>query len=388
MAGQRHAVVLWLQRPPGSVVLHLCLVNGDGVALRLEESGEGWALAGATAGRFRLVDEYLSHLLDRNYSRATVRAYGYDLLAFCRWLVERDVALEDVSTDVLLDYLKACREASVPGRPGPNVVTLDGQRLDRYAATTINRRLAAISGLFTFVGLRAPGTKNPVPKGREARWVAAGERSGMLAHTTRRRQPRSALRLREPKRLPVALSPADAAELVGSLRTWRDRAIAGLMLWCGLRSCEVLGLDVRDVDIGGRWVTVTGKGAKQRRVPLDADVASVIDVYLLAERPASACDRLFLVAKGPHRGQGLTPAGLRTIFRYHRELSGVRGGHPHALRHTFGTVLAEAGVDLAVMQALLGHAHVDTTARYVHLAPAHVKAEFDAARERIRSQRR
>jgi integrase/recombinase XerD len=57
------------------------------------------------------------------------------------------------------------------------------------------------------------------------------------------------------------------------------------------------------------------------------------------------------------------------------------------LRHTFGTALAEAGVDLAVMQALLGHAHIDTTARYVHLAPTHVKAEFDAARSRQRAQR-
>lgn len=287
---------------------------------------------------------------------------------------------------MLLDYLNACREASLPGRPGPTVVTMTGARLDRYAATTINCRLAAISGLFTFVGLRDPAAKNPVPKGREARWSAAGERSGMLAHTARRRNRRSALRLREPKQLPVALSASESAKLVESLRTWRDRAIAGLMLWCGLRSSEVLGLAVKDVDIGGRWITVTGKGAKQRRVPLDADVAAVIDVYLLAERPESDSEALFLVAKGPHRGQGLTPAGLRTIFRYHRGLTGVTGGHPHALRHTFGSVLAEAGVDLSVMQALLGHAHVDTTARYVHLAPAHVKAEFDAARQRIRTQ--
>jgi site-specific recombinase XerD len=120
-----------------------------------------------------------------------------------------------------------------------------------------------------------------------------------------------------------------------------------------------------------------GKGAKARRVPLDRDVAALIDVYLLAERPASDSARLFLVAKGPHRGGPLTPAGLRTIFRYHRALSGVAGGHPHALRHTFGTVLAQAGVDLAVMQTPLGHAHVDTTARYVHLAPAHVKVARD-----------
>jgi site-specific recombinase XerD len=258
--------------------------------------------------------------------------------------------------------------------------------MDQYAATTINRRLAAISGLFAFAAMRDPQVSNPVPKGREARWRSSGERSGMLAHTVRRSKNRSSLRLREPRRLPTALSQSEAAELLGSFRTWRDRAIAGLMLYCGLRSAEVLALDVADVDIGGRWLTVMGKGQRERRVPLDADVASVIQVYLLAERPESDSGRLFLVAKGPNRGRPLTAAGLRTVFRYHRGLTGITAGHPHALRHTFGTALAEAGVDLAVMQALLGHAHVDTTARYIHLAPAHVKAEFDAARARIRSQ--
>jgi integrase/recombinase XerD len=355
--------------------------------LRLVERDGGWALAGSAAARFGLVDDYLGYLLDRNYSPKTVRAYGYDLLAFCRWLLAEDVEPAAVTTEVLLQFLRACREASVPGRPGPNVVRLSGRRLDRYSATTINRRLAAISGLFNFAVMRDPSWLNPVPKGREARWRTAGERSGMLAHTVRRPKDRSSLRLLEPRRLPTALSQSEAAALLASFRTWRDRAIAGLMLYCGLRSAEVLALDVTDVDIGGRWLRVIGKGQRERRVPLDADVASVIQVYLLAERAESASVRLFLVAKGPNRGQPLTPAGLRTIFRYHRDLTGIVGGHPHALRHTFGTALAEAGVDLAVMQSLLGHAHVDTTARYVHLAPAHVKAEFDAARDRIRSRR-
>jgi site-specific recombinase XerD len=357
------------------------------LSLRLEERDGAWALAGPGAVQFGLVDEYLAYLADRNYSPKTVRAYGYDLLAFCRWLVVEEQSLAGVSTEVLLGFLRACREAKVPGRPGPNVVRLSGRRMDQYVATTINRRLAAISGLFVFASMRDPAVKNPVPKGREDRWRVPGERSGMLAHTVRRPKNRSSLRLREPRRLPTALSQSEAAELLASFRTWRDRAIAGLMLYCGLRSAEVLGLDVTEVDIGGRWLTVLGKGQRERRVPLDADVASVIQVYLLAERPESASGRLFLVAKGPHRGQPLTAGGLRAIFRYHRGLTGIIGGHPHALRHTFGTALAEAGVDLAVMQALLGHAHVDTTARYIHLAPAHVKAEFDAARDRIRAQR-
>ena len=349
--------------------VHLFLVIGES-GLRLEERDGGWALAGPVAPRFVLVDEYLAYLSDRNYSPRTVRAYGYDLLAFCRWLASGDQPLTEVTTEVLLGFLRACREARLPGRPGPNVVTLTGRRMDQYAVTTINRRLAAVSGLFAFVSMRDPEARNPVPKGREARWRTAGERSGMLAHTVRRPKNRSSLRLREPRQLPRALSQPDAAELLGSFHTWRDRAIAGLMLYCGLRSAEVLGLDVTDADIGGRWLKVTGKGSRERRVPLDADVASVIQVYLLAERPESRSRRLFLVAKGPSRGQPLTAAGLRTIFRYHRGLSGITGGHPHALRHTFGTALAEAGVDLAVMQALLGHAHVDTTARYIRYGPS------------------
>ena len=105
-----------------------------------------------------------------------------------------------------------------------------------------------------------------------------------------------------------------------------------------------------------------------------------------AERPESDCDTLFLVAKGPNRGKPLTPAGLRTIFRYHRAKAAVPAGHPHALRHSFGTALAEAGVDLAVLQALMGHDHVDSSAAYIHLSPAHVRAAYDAARDRQRAR--
>ena len=130
---------------------------------------------------------------------------------------------------------------------------------------------------------------------------------------------------------------------------------------------------------------MTGKGDKERRVPLDPDVAGLIQAYLLAERPETVSRALFVVAKGPHRGQPLTTAGLRTIFRYHRGKAGVPAGHPHALRHSFGTALAEAGVDLAVLQALMGHDHVDSSAAYIHLAPAHVRAAYDAARQRQRA---
>ncbi len=346
-----------------------------------------WRLTGANVEGLAGMNSYLGYLADRNYSPRTVRTYGYGLLAFARWLSVTGLDIDEVATSDVLEFLSWCRQETVRDRPGPNVLDLNGQRRDRLAPASINLRLAAVTGLYEYLSMRDPGRSSPIPKGGLSSWFAPGERAGLLGHTKRRPAARSRLRVRTPRRLPRALDAGEVTRLLGGLRTRRDLAMAGLMLYCGLRSCEVLALAVTDVDIGGRWLSVHGKGGKDRRVPLDPDVAAVLNTYLLAERPDTKETTLFVVAKGPTRGEPLTPAGLRTIFRYHRARSAVPAGAPHALRHTFGTAMAEAGVDLAVMQALLGHAHVDTTARYIHLAPTHVKAEYDAARSRQRQTR-
>jgi site-specific recombinase XerD len=356
----------------------------DAESLKVAGSGERWRIDGAwDAAGLRLCNDYLGYLAGRRYSPASVRSYAFDLLHFARWLAGQDLALQDVDIDALLRYLAACRAERLHGQHD-NVLSLASGRAAGFAPATINRRLAAISGLFSFRSMRDPAVPSPVPRGPAARRAATGERAGLLAHLDRPR-PRSKLRVREPRRLPRGLDRAETSALLSSFRTDRDRAIAGLMLLSGLRSAEVLGLRVADTDIGRGWVRVTGKGDKERRVPLDPDVAGLIQSYLLAERPETASQTLFVVAEGPHRGQPLTAAGLRRVFRYHREISGVAAGHPHALRHTFGTALAEAGVDLPVLQALMGHDHVDSSAAYIHLAPAHVRAAYDAARDRQRA---
>ena len=218
--------------------------------------------------------------------------------------------------------------------PGPT-----RQAVPHTTYEVVRRQLAAVTGLFEYRAMRDPDATSPIPKGRPSSWFAPGERSGLLAHTKRRPRARSRLRLRTPRRLPRALTASEVAGLLGSLLGQRDLAMAGLMLYCGLRSCEVLALDVTDVDIGDRWLSVHSKGGKDRRVPLDVDMAAVISADLLTERPESESPALFLVAKGPTRGQRLSPAGLCTIFRYHRAVTGVAAGAPHALRHTFGLSL-------------------------------------------------
>jgi site-specific recombinase XerD len=355
----------------------------DQRGLRVEERDGQWMLSGPTAPGLALVNDYLGYLADRRYSPRTVRAYAFDLPVFCRWLLGEDLELGAVTTEVLLRYLAFCRTATLRGRPGGNVYFIRDGRNTGYAPATVNRRMVAVSGLFEFRVMRDPGAVNPVPKGAARRRTVRGEREGLLGHLATAK-PSSRLRVRQPRRLPQGLDTGQAAALLDSFRSWRDKAIAGLMLLSGLRSCEVLGLLVGDVDIPRGWVRVIGKGDKERRVPLDAEVAGLIQTYLLAERPDTDTNRLFVVAKGPHRGRPLRPEGLRAVFRYHRARSGVHAGHPHALRHAFGTALAQAGVDLSVLQALMGHDHIDSSVRYVHLAPAHVRAAFDDARARQR----
>ena len=172
----------------------LCLEGGVEVA---------WVLSGSGAEKYPLINQYLGYLADRNYSPRTLRAYGYDLLAFCRWLESVNIDLGSVTTETVLDFMRYCRQTPIAGRPA-NVVSMAGKRLDRYASTTINHRLTALTGLFTFRALREPDLGNPIPSGREARRVSAEERSGLLGHLVRPKR-RSALRLREPRRLPRAL---------------------------------------------------------------------------------------------------------------------------------------------------------------------------------------
>jgi site-specific recombinase XerD len=157
------------------------------------------------------------------------------------------------------------------------------------------------------------------------------------------------------------------------------------MLLGGLRAAEVRSLRLADVDMGLRRVRVTGKGGKERVVPVDGVFFAELAAYLREERPA-ACRtaECFVVLRGPTTGQPLTEAGLRRIFRTHRLASGAVRVRPHRLRHTYGTELASAGIDLLALRDLMGHANPETTAAYVHLSPETLAAEYARARAAAR----
>ena len=173
---------------------------------------------------------------------------------------------------------------SRPPAARANVYSIREGRNAGYAPATINRRSAAIWGLLRFRTMRDPVAPNPAPRGREGRSSSRAWRGGLLGHLATPK-PRSALSVREPRRLPRSLDPDETAALMGSFRTWRDRAITGLMLFSGLRGSEALALDVADVDMGRGSARVIGKGNRERQVPVDPEVAGILQTYLLEERP-------------------------------------------------------------------------------------------------------
>lgn len=347
--------------------------------LKVVRSSYGHRLDGG--GPFgELANRYLAHLGARGFSPGSVRGYAYDLLNFGRFLAGRGASLTDVVATDLFDYLDwQAKPASTAGR---KVVRLSAGR--GAAPATMNRRIAAVRGLFEYAVIAGVRDDNPVPAARRATGLRPKAR-GMLGHIGPRKPPTGGRLVRQPRRLPESLDGAEVAAFVADLETHRDRAVALAMLLGGLRAAEVRSLRLADVDIGLRQLKVTGKGGRQRVVPVDVAFLSELGAYVRAERPRGCrTPECFVVLRGPTAGRPMTEAGMRRIFRTHRTRSGAQRVRPHRLRHTYGTELAAAGIDLLVLRELMGHDSPETTAGYVHLSAETVAAEFARAREASR----
>ena len=336
-----------------------------------QDQGHRLAEAGAIG---EAVNAFLTHLAARRFSASTVRGYAYDLANFSAFLVERALQLGEVVPGDLFDYLDWQAQSR---RPVGKVVQLKAQG---PAAATMNRRISAVRGLFEHLVATGVRADNPVPAARRSSGLRTPAR-GLLGHLGPGR-PRGGGRLvRQPQCLPESVDADDVAAFLADLRNHRDRAMVLAMVLGGLRAGEVRGLRLADVDMGLRRLRVVGKGNRERVLPVDGAFFIECAAYLRAERPAGcATPECFVVLRGPTRGQPLTEAGLRKIFRVHRDTSGATRVRPHRLRHTYGTELAAAGIDLLVLRELMGHASPETTARYVHLSPEGLAAEFAAAR--------
>jgi integrase/recombinase XerD len=220
-------------------------------------------------------------------------------------------------------------------------------RADGLSAATIARRTAAARTFFRHQQLIGARADNP---------AAAVELP------------------RRSRRLPRTLSPGEAERLIAAAggvapRALRDRALVELLYGAGLRVSEAVGLEKGGVDLDERLVRVTGKGGKERVVPVGRQAVEALRRYLARGRPY--LDRrhrseLFLNAKGGP----LTRSGAFLVLRRLAAAAGLEPErvHPHLLRHSFATHLLEGGADLRSVQEMLGHADLSTTELYTHVS--------------------
>ena len=158
----------------------------------------------------------------------------------------------------------------------------------------------------------------------------------------------------------------------------RDRAMLEVLYATGLRVSEMVALRAADVNLAGGYVTCTGKGGKQRLVPLGDRAAEAVRQYQQRARPAFARPgsppRLFLNG----RGGPLSRVGFWKILKRHAREAGLRADvSPHVLRHSFATHLLERGADLRAIQMMLGHADLSTTQIYTHVLETRMRAIYD-----------
>jgi site-specific recombinase XerD len=296
-----------------------------------------------------------------------VLAAAYDLKVFF-YLVCKPP--DEVSSADVFGFITAQYAGGGRGRLRSVTPTAAG-----VSARTVRRRLSSVSGLFAFLVARGDVSANPVPRGLPSR--------------RERQRPRQGVALvRTPRTLPRILEPGQVNALVGALRTYRDHAMVEAMVLGGLRRCEVLGLRLGDLQAATRRVFVAdGKGGHQRLVPVSGRFFTSVASYLDGERPAAAStDRLFVVLKGPRRGQPLSPAGLDQILDSARQRAGLAQATCHQLRHTCLTRLREAGMALEAVQAQAGHASIETTRLYLHLADDWLASQYRRAAEAIDAQ--
>ncbi len=322
----------------------------------------------ASASPYRLLDEHgqpiawANAFLDaqrvRQLSLRTLRAYAFDLLHFARWsLSPPPHPLAEITQSALLDYVRHHLDQQPPPSP-----------------STVNRRLIVVDRLYRFhYGQEIPG---------QSHFQRSYTQRSALGYGRPRRVITRRLRLKQPHRLIQPLTAEQVSQFWSSFRTFRDLAITGLMLLDGLRCGEVLALQLTDLHTADANLHVSGKGNRPRLMPLPQEIVTVIEKYLLVERPATRCPALFVCLKGRHRGQPLTAAGLRSLFRHHRASTHLSLANPHRFRHTFGADMVRAGVSLPALQQLMGHSQIQTTMLYVQLSPHDVWREYARAMEK------
>lgn len=277
---------------------------------------------------FAELEEFLNYLaVERGHSKNSVLAYGRDVRRFLQSLEKRGLGLAEVDARVASEHLEELAARGISPR-------------------SASRALSAVKSFFRYL----------VSVERLAKDTISDVRSPRLR-----------------KSIPGFLDVQEIVRLIDSVSTdtprgLRDRAMLELLYGAGLRVSELCDLSLSQLDLEHGFVTVVGKGDKERTVPIGRPAVTALKRYVSEGRPkflnGKSVDRVFL----SRLGHGWTRQG---VWKWLRELAHSVGLdvrlYPHLLRHTFATHVLSGGADLRSVQELLGHADISTTEIYTHL---------------------
>lgn len=291
-----------------------------------------------------LIESYLRYLsAEKNLSRYTLRNYRTDLSDLSRYLEQTEgIDLLAMDRQTFRRYLAGIREGGI-------------------VTASLTRKVSTARGFYRFLVREGRLKINPL----------AG------VHAPKRE-----------RRLPSILTKQDLAALIEAAdeptpQGLRNRAILELMYAAGVRLSEVVGLDLRHLDLGERSLLVRGKGNKERIALVGAPAEEALRRYLTQGRPrlaASAEAALFVNRDGGR----LSGRSVQQMVRRHALRAGLdQRVFPHLLRHSFATHLLDGGAELRVVQELLGHASASTTQIYTHVTEERQRETLRAAHEQL-----
>ncbi len=289
------------------------------------------------------IDSFVRHLShERRLSGHTCKNYRRDLIRLAEWCDEQDVtAWTDLDDEHIRAFAATCYRRGLSPR-------------------SIQRQLSAARTFFRYLLREKKVRKNPVQS-------VSAPKSG--------------------KRLPENLDADRMARLLdipgdGPLVA-RDRAMLELLYSSGLRLAELTGLDVGDLDLNDGTVSVTGKGDKDRIVPIGRYAREALSRWLSERRALAPAEESALFLS--QRGSRLSARSVQARVLHWAKRQGIDTRvYPHLFRHSFATHLLESSHDLRGVQELLGHANISTTQVYTHLDFQHLAQIYDATHPRAR----
>lgn len=288
----------------------------------------------------KLIDDYLSYLVvEKNYAQNTILSYDNDLKTFSTYLTENNIEIINIKKHELKGYIAG----------------LYNRGFNSY---TISHHISVLKSFYNFLALKKIVKLNPTT---------------MLTYPKKK------------KNLPKFLYHSEMKELIGSidqnkLYGKRNYALIVLLYSTGLRVSELVNIKVAEIDFREKQILVLGKGHKYRYVLLNDICIAALTDYINLERKQllkTKEDLGFLFIN--NKSTELTDRGVREIIKaLIKDTSILLDVSPHTLRHTFATHLLENGMDIKVVQELLGHENLATTQVYTHITKDKLKSVYDS----------